>query len=151
MVLLGKAASFEAAVIDLEKVWGGTALHEAAKRGFDGLVKLLLQEKAVDPDSKEDEDGRTPLSWAAERGARGRGEAATTGEGRRPGPQRWVWSDAAVVGRGERARGRVRLLLLEKGVNPSSKDDRYGLTPLSWAGANGHEAVVRLLEPKTRR
>ena len=39
-------------------------------------------------------------------------------------------------------------LLLEKGAELESKDNRYGRTPLSWAAANGHEAVVKLLLEK---
>jgi ankyrin repeat protein len=36
-------------------------------------------------------------------------------------------------------------LLLEKGAKLESKDERYGLTPLSWATIYEHEAVVKLL------
>jgi ankyrin repeat protein len=42
----------------------------------------------------------------------------------------------------------VEKLLLEKGVGLDSKDMDFGLTPLSWAAANGHEAVVKLLLEK---
>jgi ankyrin repeat protein len=35
-------------------------------------------------------------------------------------------------------------LLLEKGAELEAKDNR-GQTPLWWAAANGHEAVVKLL------
>ena len=38
-------------------------------------------------------------------------------------------------------------LLLEKGADLESKD-RYGRTPLWWAAATGHEAVVKLLLEK---
>ena len=38
-------------------------------------------------------------------------------------------------------------LLLEKGVDVESEDG-FGQTPLSWAAANGHEAVVKLLLEK---
>jgi ankyrin repeat protein len=38
-------------------------------------------------------------------------------------------------------------LLMEKGVNPNSKDCR-GCTPLSYATWNDHEAVVKLLLEK---
>ncbi|EWY79535.1 hypothetical protein FOYG_17336 [Fusarium oxysporum NRRL 32931] len=39
-------------------------------------------------------------------------------------------------------------LLLEKGADVESKDDKYGRTPLSWAARNGHVAVVKLLLEK---
>jgi ankyrin repeat protein len=39
---------------------------------------------------------------------------------------------------------RVVELLLQKGVDPDSKD-KFGQSPLLWAAANGHEAVVQLL------
>jgi ankyrin repeat protein len=38
----------------------------------------------------------------------------------------------------------MKLLLAQDGVNPDPKDG-YGRTPLSWAAAEGHEAVVKLL------
>jgi ankyrin repeat protein len=44
----------------------------------------------------------------------------------------------------------VRLLLAKDGVDPDSKDSRYGRTPLSWAAVNRHEAVVLLLKSKTQ-
>ncbi|KAH0551624.1 hypothetical protein GP486_007157, partial [Trichoglossum hirsutum] len=59
IVLLGKAASFEAAVADLEEVWRDTALHEATLRGLDGVARLLL-EKGIDVNAKGG-DGRTAL------------------------------------------------------------------------------------------
>jgi ankyrin repeat protein len=37
-------------------------------------------------------------------------------------------------------------MLATGGVDPGSKDN-YGYTPLSRAAGNGHEAVVKLLEP----
>ena len=39
-------------------------------------------------------------------------------------------------------------LLLEKGAELETKDNRYGRTPLSWAAEKGHEAVVKLLLEK---
>ena len=39
-------------------------------------------------------------------------------------------------------------LLLEKGAQLESKDNKYGQTPLSWAAETGHEAVVKLLLEK---
>ena len=39
----------------------------------------------------------------------------------------------------------VKQLLDTGKVDVDSKDNEYGLTPLSWAARNGHEAVVKLL------
>jgi ankyrin repeat protein len=39
-------------------------------------------------------------------------------------------------------------MILEKGAELESKDDKYRRTPLSWAAENGHEAVVKLLLEK---
>jgi ankyrin repeat protein len=39
-------------------------------------------------------------------------------------------------------------LLLDKNADIESKDDGYGLTPLSWAAMKGHEAVLKLLLDK---
>jgi ankyrin repeat protein len=49
-----------------------------------------------------------------------------------------------------RSRGHkaVVQLLLEKGADLESKDNRNGQTPLSWAAERGHEAVVKLLLEK---
>ncbi len=38
--------------------------------------------------------------------------------------------------------------LLERDVDPDSKDNKYGQTSLSWAARNGHEEVVKLLLAK---
>ena len=54
------------------------------------------------------------------------------------------WSDAAVLGYRERARGRRQATARYRQVDADSKD-KYGQTPLLWAAANGHEAVVKLL------
>jgi hypothetical protein len=42
-------------------------------------------------------------------------------------------------------------LLLEKGAELESKENRYGQTPLSWAARNGRETVVKLLLEKSAK
>ncbi|KAK7178576.1 Ankyrin repeat domain-containing protein 50-like protein 1 [Paraphaeosphaeria sporulosa] len=42
----------------------------------------------------------------------------------------------------------VAKLVLDKGADLESKDDKYGRTPLSWAAEHGREAVVKLLLDK---
>ena len=107
-------------------------------------MKLLL-EKGADVDSKD--KVRSDAAVVGRRGrARGRGEAAAR-EGRRRRRQGQRRSDAAVVGRRERARGRGEAAARE-GRSRLTPRTRDGRTPLSWAAAKGHEAVVKLLLEK---
>ena len=39
----------------------------------------------------------------------------------------------------------MRMLLERNDVDPNTADTKYGLTPLSWAAGNGHEAIVKIL------
>jgi hypothetical protein len=120
------------------------ALHIAASFGLNVLVRLLLESKGVEPDSK-DSGGQTPLSWAAGNGHEAVVRLLLDSKGVEPDskdsggrtPLSWA------AGNGHEAV--VRLLLGSKGVEPDSKDSHYGRTPLSWAARRGHEAVVRLL------
>jgi len=74
---------------------GNTALTWAAKRGHEGVVRLLLERKDVDANTPDTKYGRTPLSWAAENGHEGivrmllerndlNPKIANTGHGRTP-------------------------------------------------------------------
>jgi len=47
---------------------GNTALTWAAKRGHDGVAKMLLERKDVNPNQPDTEYGQTPVSWAAQQG-----------------------------------------------------------------------------------
>ena len=69
-LLLEKGADVE----PKDTKYGPTPLFQALESGHEAVVKRLL-EKGADVES-EDECGRTPLWWAAEKGARGGGEAA---------------------------------------------------------------------------
>ncbi|RYP27804.1 hypothetical protein DL767_007516 [Monosporascus sp. MG133] len=112
--------------------------------GYETVVKLLL-EKGVDPDFK-DNDGRTPLSWAAGNGRdadvklllnTGKIEADSKDRG-----SRTPLSYAAENGH----EAVVRLLLHTGKAEPDSKDSS-GRMPLLWAAARGHESIVKLLRP----
>jgi hypothetical protein len=124
-----------------------TGLHLTASFGLLYLSERLLSEISrnidVAADSK-DEDGRTPLSWAAERGHEAvvkllveRDDVAADSKdyyGRTP--LSWAAGGGYEVV--------VKLLVKREDVAVNLKD-RWGRTPLSWAAERGHEAVVKLL------
>ncbi|MCJ1247609.1 hypothetical protein MMC30_004824 [Trapelia coarctata] len=114
--------------------------------GHEAVVRLLLERKDVAADSKDNNYGRTPLSYAAGNGHEAvvrllleRKDVAADSKDNNYG--RTPLSYAA--GNGHEAM--VRLLLERKDVAADSKDNFYGRTPLSYAAGNGHEAMVRLL------
>ena len=100
------------------------------------MVKLLLNQDGVNPDSK-DRFSRTPLSRAAEKGHEAviklllaqddvdplTPRMKTVGRrwGGRPRRSAWRWSGCCSPG---------------DGVNPDS-EDKYRRTPLSWAAEKG--------------
>ena len=123
-----------------------TPLSWAAENGNEGIVKLLLGRKDVNPNTPDTEYGQTPLFWAAMNGHEGivkllleRGDlnpdTPDTVQGLTP------LSRASNNGH----EGIVRLLLERKDVNPNTPDTMYGRTPLSWAARNGQEGIVKLL------
>ncbi|KFX88299.1 hypothetical protein V490_07728 [Pseudogymnoascus sp. VKM F-3557] len=126
-LLLNKGAKLE-----LNEIDGDTPLSAAARNGHKTVVNLLLDEGAKL--EAEGKDGRTPLSLAA-----GNGQEA-------------VVKLLLVKGAKLESRGSSSCIPLARPVasqqEPAVKllpDDSNGPTPLSWAAANGHEAVVKLL------
>jgi len=122
---------------------GGTPLIWAAKHGNLALVKLLLQQAAVDPTLSNRWD-QTPLIHATKAGHEdvvkillGRGDVnphSSDEAGRTP------LSYAAESGLG----GVVRVLLEREDVGPDSSD-KAGRTPLLYAASSGNEGVVKIL------
>jgi ankyrin repeat protein len=126
---------------------GQTPLSYAAGNGHEAVVKLLLMEKGVAPDSK-DKYGMTPLSWAAENGHEAVVQLLLAKycvevrpkdilQGRTP----LSWA----AGNGHETV--VKALLAKDGFDSDSRDND-GRTPLSWAAGNGHEAVMKVLLAK---
>jgi hypothetical protein len=117
-----------------------TGLHLAAYFGVDYAAQLLLDN--ISPNIK-DGYGRTPLSYAADKGhyafiqilleARADMELKDR-------DCRTPLSYSASNGHEDAMK-----LLLEKGTVDVDSSDTRGRTPLLWAAMNGHKAIVKLL------
>jgi ankyrin repeat protein len=55
------------------------------------------------------------------------------------------WFHREVTSWCQRLEAVVKLLLTQDGLDPESRDNACGWTPISWAAAKGHEMVVKLL------
>jgi ankyrin repeat protein len=148
MTALSWAADFEHKAVvkvlleNLEKrVDARKLLSWAAEKGYKVIVTLLLENNNVDPDPK-DEEGRTPLSFAAKAGHEAVVKLLLAIGVDADSKDNYGWtplSFAADVGHEA-----VVKLLLAMRVDANSKDN-HGRTPLSFAIENEHEGVVRLL------
>ena len=117
-------------------------VHLTAHFGLMGISSRLLEVGTV-ADSK-DSYGRTPLSWAAERGHEAIAELLLSRDdvaadshdkyGRTP----LLWA-------AEEGHEAIAKLLLSRGDVAADSQDRGGRTPLSWAAEEGHEAIAKLL------
>jgi ankyrin repeat protein len=132
----------EGADLEPRDTRGRTPLSLAAEKPNDNVVKLLL-EKRADLESR-DAIGRTPLSRAAEHGHEAvvrllleKGADLESGNIRGQAP---LSSDQGC--------DTTAQLLLEEGIDLESKDINTWTSPLSWAAAHGHGAVVKLLLEK---
>ena len=120
-----------------------SGLMLAAFFGLEGLAQRLIAQGA-ELDLRDRDNGRTPLSWAAETGHEsivkllldaGKVDADVQDNGGRT-PLSW----AAETGN----EGIVKLLL-NTGKADADAQDKGGITPLSWAAEKGHESIVKLL------
>jgi len=123
---------------------GNTSLAWAARRGHEGVLKILLGRDDINPD-KPNDFGRTPLCWAAICGHEGvmkvllgRGDVypdKPDNNGRTP------LCLAAIDGK----EALVKILLGRGDVNPN-KLDKYGRTPLYYADLHRYERTAALLQ-----
>ena len=133
----------QSANVDLKDRAGRTPLSIAAERGYEKVVKLLLERNDVDPNSW-DVYQRSPVSYAVEEGHEKIAEVllkrndveADSKDNENKSPLLW----AAGIGH----KAVVKLLLKRNDVEADSRDEK-NRSPLSWAAAEGHEAVVGLL------
>ena len=125
---------------------GATALTWAAIKGYEEVVKVLLEQEGVNPDQADTEYGLTPLSWAAENGHEGVVKVLLEREDVNPDQEDTKYGRTPLsYAAGNGHEGVVKMLLERKDVNLDHVDTVYGRTPLSWAAANGHEGVVKML------
>ena len=125
-------------------------LHIAAYFNLPVLTKRLLKCHSsffyLFLVNSKDNNGRTPLSWAAGEGHKAVVELLFKKGAKLESKCNYCRTPLWWAARnGHEA---VVKLLLDKGANTESKDDYSGRTPLWWAAENGHEAVVKLLLDK---
>jgi len=125
---------------------GVTPLIWAAMYGHEEVVGVLLQEKQVQPDRQDADDGRAALSWAAEKGHEGIVKLLLGQQDVNPDPPETKYNQTPLLWAAQNGHeGIVKLLLWRKDVNPDTPCRHYDRTPLSWAAENGHEGIVKLL------
>ncbi|QKX61975.1 uncharacterized protein TRUGW13939_09131 [Talaromyces rugulosus] len=118
-------------------------LFPAVEKGHEDVVKLLLETAGANPNLR-DNNGQTPLWWAAWNGDEaiikllleiGRADPDPKDNNGRT-PIWWAsWYGHEAI---------IRLLLETGKVDPDLKDNN-GQTPLYWAARNGRKAIVKLL------
>ncbi|KAF7556386.1 hypothetical protein G7Z17_g1435 [Cylindrodendrum hubeiense] len=132
--------------VDLKDQHNQSLLFLATKNCHEAIVKLLLDTGKIDPDSKDDYEQRTPISYASQYGHVAIVKLLLdTGkvdpESKDDDEQRTPISYAA-----ENGHGAIVKLLLDTGkADPDSMDDDKQRTPISYAAQYGHEAIVKLL------
>ena len=124
---------------------GQTPLSWAAGNGHEGIVKLLLGQKDVNPGAPDTKYGRTPLSWAAGNGHEGIVKLLLRRKDVNADTSDPVFGRTPLLWAAENGHeGTLRLLLGREDVDPDSCS-KFGRTPLSWAAEKGHEGIVNLL------
>ena len=140
--------------ISVKKKWdfnavdcmGCTALIWAVRRGQEAVVKVLLEQKDVNPDKADTKCGRTPLAWAVVLGHEGIVELLLERSDVNPHQADTEYGRTPLAWAAKKGRERVvKMLLEQEGVDPDQADTKYGRTPLAWAAKHGHEGIVKIL------
>ncbi|KAK6525319.1 hypothetical protein TWF694_005462 [Orbilia ellipsospora] len=117
-------------------------LHVAAYLGLIDLATALIEAKA-DIEAKDNEDGQTPLAWAAKNGHQVVVQLLIEA-GANIDPRDY-YNKTPLLWAAERGHQAAAQLLLEAGADTEAKNERQRQTPLLWAAERGYQAVVRLL------
>ena len=141
--LVASLTSAQGCEINARDGAGCTPLLWAAKNGHDGVVRLLLERKDVDP-NRPNNRGSTPLSWAADNGHEGIVKLLLERADTNPNSADSQDNTPLLWAALSRHEGVVKLLLGREDVEPNRPDVEGG-TPLHWAANKGHEGVVKLL------
>ena len=126
--------------------YGQTPLSWAVENGHEGIIKLLLERKDVNPNIPDTTAGRTPLSWAAVKGYEGIVKLLLGRKDVNPDTPDTEYGRTPLSWAAGNGHDRIaKLLLGRKDVNPDTPDTKNGLTPLSWAAYMGNEGIMKLL------
>jgi len=125
---------------------GSTALIWAARGGQEEIVKMLLEQEDIDPNTASTQDGWTPLTLAAEKGHEGVVKILLERQDTNPNTAGTIYGRTPLWLAAQRGYAEiVKTLLGREGVSPNTADPIYGRTPLLLAIEYGHERVVKIL------
>jgi len=118
----------------------------AVKNGHVSMVDIFLRDTRIVWSSK-DNDGRTPLSWAAGSGLEDVVRLLLTNNDIRVAidSRDNTSHQTPLLWAARKGHAKVVKLLLEKAASPNATDLSDGRSALSWAAGNGHEETVALL------
>ena len=142
------AAVFEMGEWDINAAGctGNTVLGWAARRGCEGVVKMLLDRGDVNLNQGATDRGETALTWAALYGHEGAVGMLLESEDVNPhqvdakyGGTPLLWAAA------HWHEGVVKIFLGREDINLDLAATGSGRTPLSYAAGVGHEGVVKVL------
>jgi len=118
----------------------------AAENGHEGIVKLLLEQKNVNPDTPDLWSGQTALLRAAGNGHEGIVKLLLERRDVKPDTPDTINGQTPLSWAAENGHeGTTKLLLGRRDVKPNTPDLLFSRTPLSRAAGNGHDGVVELL------
>jgi len=125
---------------------GSTALIWATRGGQEEIVKVLLEQQDIDPNTASTQDGWTPLTLAAEKGHEGVVKILLGRQDTNPNTAGTIYGRTPLWLAAQRGYAEiVKTLLGREGVSPNAADPIYGRTPLLLAIEYGHERVVKIL------